>query len=148
MTKQAVSTSEPTPIEIAVAGMADSTAGAVDSVSRVVDTVKETFTELVTFAKAVGPDVWGILVKQQVVEATSITIGLAVALMLLVWGTRIMKNRPDWAVDNAGDNAGGAIITIISAIASLVMTGVFLVRALPRFLNPAYYALMELATKM
>lgn len=147
MKEQIVSTSEPTPIETAVAGMADSTAGAVDSVSRVVDTVKETFTELVTFAKAVGPDVWGILVKQQVVEATSITIGLAVALMLLVWGTRIMKNRPAWAVDKAGENAGGAIITVISTIASLIMTGVFLVRALPRFINPEYYALMELVNR-
>lgn len=121
---------EPATIETAVVG--------------VVDTVKGSFLELVAFAKSVGPDVWEIMVRQQFAEATSISIGLVIMLMVTPLSYIIIAKRPGWAL-NKNENVIGWVSSVVSTVGSAILIVVFLAHALPRFLNPAYYALMELA---
>lgn len=129
--KVTVIVEEPTMMETTVIG--------------VVDAIKETFSELVAFTKSIGPDVWEIMVRQQFAEAISISIALLLALTIMVLSYRVLVERPEWAKDKNECNVGGWIFSIVSTIGSVVLIKVFLTHALPRFINPAYYALMELA---
>ncbi len=130
MNQVTVLVEEPTVMETVVVG--------------VVDTIKETFLELVAFTKSVGPDVWDIMVRQQFAEAISISVGLIFALILAVLSYRIIVKRPGWALVN-NENIMGWVLSVVSTVGSVVLIGIFLGRALPRFINPAYYALMKLA---
>ena len=113
------------------------------AVIETVNTFKNTFTELVAFAKSVAPDIWDILVRQQFVEALSITIGFVLILAMVFPCFSVIRKRPEWSL-NQGDCVVGWVLTVISIVGSIIMTAVFLTHALPRFLNPAYYALMSL----
>lgn len=128
--KTPVLTEEPATLETTIVG--------------VIDTIKGSFLELVAFAKSVGPDVWEIMIRQQFAAAASISIGLALVLIAAVFSYRVIAKRPSWALDGNEDNLIGWVMAIVSTVGSVVMTGIFLTAALPRFINPAYYVLKEL----
>ena len=109
-----------------------------------VDTFRDSFVELVEFAKSVGPDIWHILVRQQATEAICGTVGLALAMVAVFLSITVIRKRPKWAIDTNNQNFVGWAFTVISFIGLIGTTFNFLVNSLPRFINPAYYALMDL----
>ena len=109
-----------------------------------VDTFRDSFVELVEFAKSVGPDIWHILVRQQTTEAICGTIGLALAMVAVLLSITIIRKRPKWAIDSDNQNHVGWLSAVMSLIGLVGTTFNFLVNSLPRFINPAYYALMDL----
>ena len=105
--------------------------------------LKTLFTELVKFTKTVSPEIWAILVKQQIIWGISSLLFLILAIGVFLYGVHLRKTRPAWAIiDN--DNVLGGIFFGVGLLFSAIALGVFLIEGLPNLINPEYHALMSL----
>ena len=84
------------------------------------------------------------MIRQQFATALSISIRLALTLTMAFFSYRIVKKETEWSIDNDGQCFIGWVLSIVSTVGSGILITVFLTHALARFINPAYYALMEL----
>ena len=104
--------------------------------------LKKLFVELVKFSKDVSPEIWAILVKQQMIWAISGLIaivfgGLSFGFCYHKWQTT--KNN-----DDRFDLNPFGIATLVLAIALGIAMIALAIEILPRLLNPAYYTLMAI----
>jgi hypothetical protein len=106
--------------------------------------LKKLFLELVQFSKNVSPEIWMILVKQQLVWAVSSLIALLSTGIIGVWGLTVLKRRPKWALDQYNTNVIGGGIAGIAGGLFLIAVFLFLVEGFPRLFNPEYFALMAI----
>ena len=103
----------------------------------------KTVQDLIGFVKDVSPEIWEILVWQQYVVATCWVIAFIFSGILLGVGVRILAKKPSWAMSD-GINPGGIAITSVAGFAFGFISIFVFAEALPRLLNPEYYALMAL----
>ena len=104
--------------------------------------LKKLFVELVKFSKDVSPEIWAILIKQQIIWAITGLVGiifgwLSFAFCYIKW----QATKDDG--EKFDINPFG-LATIILAVAVGIAMIALSIEILPRLLNPAYYALMAL----
>jgi len=106
--------------------------------------LRKTFVELAKFVQQIGPDVWAIMVKQQIIVGISTIVLWVISGISTLFGIKVLQSNPKWAQDSIGDNVGGFVITVVSACAFVILFVVLVIHGIPRILNPQYYALMAL----
>ena len=104
--------------------------------------LKKLFLESVRFSKDVSPEIWAILVKQQMSWAISGLIGIVFGWL----GFAFCYNKWQITKDDTKmfDINPFGFVTVALAIAVGVAMIALCVEILPRLLNPAYYALMAI----
>lgn len=105
--------------------------------------IKKIVVDLVQYIKEVGPEVWVILIRQQIAEGIISALAVVLSLCGVFWGLRVLKSEPEWACSN-DVNIGGTLIAIIAGLFLLISLTVFGSEGLLKLLNPAYYALTDL----
>jgi len=101
--------------------------------------LRKTFVELVEFIQQVGPDVWAIMVKQQIISGISTIVLWILACVGFVGSYKLLKR------DNCeAEVIAGVAGCILCGFGVFVLTGIVFAEALPKLLNPQYYALMAL----
>lgn len=105
--------------------------------------LRRLFIELIQFSKEVSPEVWAILIKQQIIEGIISMMACVILLpasVTLIWLT-IKKwdwiYKKDWEI-------GSTFIAGVVTLGALIALTVFLAKGFPRLINPEYYALMAL----
>jgi len=106
--------------------------------------LKKLFVELMRFSKDVSPEIWAILVKQAITIGIMYLLASFFSVACFFQGLRILRDRPTWALIDDEINIGGGIWAGISGFIAIIMVICLFTDALPRLLNPAYYALMAL----
>ena len=101
--------------------------------------LRKTFVELVKFAQQVGPDVWAIMVKQQIISGI-FTIALWMLACVSFVGSYKLYKKADCEMGLAVGITG----CVLWGFGISVLTVVVFVDAFPKLLNPQYYALMAL----
>ena len=105
--------------------------------TEIVDYLQQNVVDIVEALKAVAPEVWEILMRQQFVIGVTVTVSLCLFVTVLL-GALVWNAKDNWRSD------GALATTVVSGIGSALLFIIFMVEALPRLLNPAYYALMAL----
>ena len=95
------------------------------------------FTELVRFTKAVSPEIWAILIKQQIISGISIIFCSSISIALFLWVFKEGK-KDNW------ESEGWAIGSLVLGGVMIGTILIMLAEGIPRLLNPDYYALMSL----
>jgi len=85
----------------------------------------------------VAPEVWEIMVRQQYVYAITISVGLVASMIVFVLGFW-------WAVKEDWDEGPWIAIVGIFGIVTAVLILMGILDAMPRLLNPEYYAIKAL----
>ena len=100
--------------------------------------LKKIFLEIVQFSKDVSPEIWAILIKQQLIHGWLCLSALIISTIgVLVSGYKTKKEGWD----------GPTFINIICIISMLIFAIsllFFATEGLTKLLNPAYHALMAL----
>jgi len=99
----------------------------------------KTFVELVEFIQQVGPDVWAVMVKQQIISGISTIVLWILACVGFVGSYKLQKRTNDETELIAGITG-----CVLCGFGIFVLTVVVFADALPKLLNPQYYALMAL----
>lgn len=104
--------------------------------------IKKLFLEIVSFGKEVSPEIWGILIKQQIIAGWATVVGTTLCFLLfLCFGLMSFKATGGQNEAILGIALGGfAIFGIFFIIFVFFTVGT----GIPRILNPEYYALMDL----
>ena len=108
--------------------------------SELIKTVKD----LIEFVNNASPIIWDALLRQQYVISICIFISLIVAVVGFLFGIKLLKNRPEWALDDMNMNVGGFLTTVVFGLYTVMSLIMFITNGIPKFLNPVYYALMAL----
>ena len=99
--------------------------------------------DLSNFVKTVSPEVWKILVQQQVIEGVIGLIGaISVYCGMFVCFILIRVNPKCIAID--GDPVPAVILGVGLFIACIPLTILLFAQFIPQLLNPQYYALMSI----
>lgn len=101
--------------------------------------LRKAFVELVEFVQQIGPDIWAIMVKQQIISGIS-TIVLWILACIGFIGSYRLVERKDHETKILLGIAGCALC----GLGVFILTIVVFTHALPQLLNPQYYALMDL----
>ena len=89
--------------------------------------------DLMEFVKGKAPDVWHAVYIQQYIYAviiTTITVGLGIAFKMLC--SKFVKRNKDDRI---------LMGMVVVGIFFIVFVLIFFIQALPRLINPAYYAI-------
>ena len=93
--------------------------------------------DLVSFFKAAIPEIWAALLKQLYVIATCIILPLILALSSFVI-VFYLGEKEKW------NSAALFVLFVVSGGISVSLLILFFIEALPRLVNPVYYAIMAL----
>lgn len=104
--------------------------------------LKKLFVELVKFSKDISPEIWAILIKQQIVWGVVGLVGSAFSWLSLRFCYRKWVSTKE-DCENFDTNPFG-VAAMVAAIVTCIVTTLLFVEVLPRLINPAYYALMAL----
>ena len=104
--------------------------------------LKKVFLELVQFGKTVSPEIWKILITQQIVWAISSVLSMILTIPVALFTYLKWIDTKDR--DNNFDINPYGVATTIIAFLSLISIVIFLSEGLPRLVNPEYYALIAL----
>jgi len=102
--------------------------------------LRKTFVELVKFVQQVGPDVWAIMVKQQIILGISIIILWMLACVGFVGSYKLLKRNGSSDVDLIV----GVVGCVLCGVGVFCTTIMMFDSILPKLFNPEYYALMAL----
>jgi hypothetical protein len=91
--------------------------------------------ELIKTVKIIAPELWNILVRQQIIEAISGMVTWILSLGGVFFGIWVYISRPKWALDELDTNIGGAIILFIAATLCAISTGGLIIKFLPMLIN-------------
>ena len=106
--------------------------------------IKKAIIDLINFAKQVSPEVWAVLVKQQIIEGIMGILGWVFSAFVPSFGCYCFLKKPAWVIDESGDSIIGVICVVVGGAIFFVFSLVSLFLFIPQLLNPQYYALMNL----
>lgn len=99
--------------------------------------------DLVAFTKDVSPEIWELLVKQQYIIAISWFCSLTITLLGIFIGFKIYTKEETYEGNLELELIGAIFMIACGSVGLFPLVGVF-TDAIPRLLNPEYYALMAL----
>ena len=101
----------------------------------------KTLQELVQFLKNISPEVWGIYVRQQIIEGIMMIVGFCFSFIPILFGWHLVKTEPAWCIDNDGDNIPGWGLLVIGSLLCAILFAMVFLAGIPHLLNPGYFAI-------
>lgn len=110
--------------------------------------ILENMDKVVSFIEESSPVVWEAVYKQQLIDACIGIFTFFLSIAITIFAIYVWKNEPEWALNDIGDNIIGFILLIISLISIIATTLILFLMAIPRLLNPTYFAIKALAPEL